>query len=692
MTIPFFKSMAIAMLLFTLAGCSGGGGNNGATGGEDTTIAGSPAEDPPAEDPPAEDPPAEDPPAEDPPAEDPPAEDPPAEDPPAEDPPAAPEAVQGFTLSFEAIKVFRFNWSDAEGATHYHLLENPDGISGFTRLVEDIPKGNGTLEVQVPLHARTNALYILQACNKVGEQDLCTDSTSLSVNDTLVESIGYFKASNTGIRDVFGVSIALSADGHTLAVGATLEESDATGFNGDQENDDGVNPDGTSPAGAVYVFTQVDNAWVQEAYIKASNNNGGGLFGVLDLSGDGNTLAVGAFYENSGTTGINGDQTNTDAPQSGAVYVFTRLDGAWTQNAYIKASNTSPYDLFGRSLSLSDDGRLLAVGAPFEDSSTTGINGDQTDPTVILGIPDESGTWQIEDNNESQEIGNTVNSGAVYVFSHIDDTWVQEAYIKASNTGLLDEFGISVSLSGDGTTMAVGATGEDSKAVGINGEQSNDDALYSGACYVFSRTDGNWAQQAYIKASNSDYDDEFGLSVDLSANGNILAVGANNEDSNAIGTDGDLSNNAAKDSGAAYVFARADGQWAQQAYLKASNSDASDNFGESVSLTADGRTLVVGAPREGSIAKGVGGDQNNNNAENAGAAYMFALVDGTWLQKTYLKAGNTDANDAFGFSVNLSADGDTLAIGAPNESSSSTGINGDPDNNQAEGSGAVYIY
>ncbi|WP_413662034.1 histidine kinase [Microbulbifer sp. CNSA002] len=658
--IQAYKAIIMAVFLSTLAGCDGGS-NKDDTSGEDTAVAESPAEDPPAE------------------------------DPPAEEPPAAPGAVQDFTLSFEATKIFRFDWIDAEGATHYHLLENPDGVSGFTRLVEDIPLGSETLAVQVPLHARTNAQYILQACNKAGEQDLCTDSDPLSVNDTLVESIGYFKASNTGAGDIFGVSVAISADGHTLAVGAIREQSDAVGINGDQDNDDGI-----GPAGAVYVFVRIDNRWVQEAYIKASNNNGGNLFGVVALSGDGNTLAVGAPSESSSTTGINGDQDNTDATSSGAVYTFTRTDGNWTQDAYIKASNTGSYDRFGRSLSLSDDGRILAVGAPYEDGGATGINGDQTDPTVILTLPGEGGTLLVDasgdGNNEDQGTSDTSDSGAVYVFSHVDGSWVQEAYVKASNTGANDEFGIAVSLSGDGSTMAVGAIGEGSSAIGIDGEQSNNDAGQAGACYVFSRTDGNWAQQAYIKASNTDSEDFFGQSVTLSASGDILAVGANSEDSNAVGTDGDQSNDEAKDSGAAYVFARTDNRWAQQAYLKASNSDASDAFGESVSLAADGRTLVVGAPKEDSSAKGIGGDQNNNNVENAGAAYMFTQVDGTWLQKAYLKANNSDVDDNFGYSTKLSADGYTLVVGATNESSSSTGINSEPDNNQAELSGAVYMY
>src|SRR5690606_34801582 len=108
---------------------------------------------------------------------------------------------------------------------------------------------------------------------------------------------------------------------------------------------------------------------------------------------------------------------------------------------------------------------------------------------------------------------------------------VDEAYIKASNTGEGDQFGYSVSLSGD--TLAVGAYFEDSAAIGVNGDQADNSAGASGAVYVFRRSGGVWTQEAYLKASNAEAGDLFGYSVSLS--GDSLAIGAQREDSAAIG-------------------------------------------------------------------------------------------------------------------------------------------------------------
>ena len=131
------------------------------------------------------------------------------------DAPQAPVA----TLGLEPIKTFRFDWEAVSGATAYKLLENPDGQSGFTQLGDDIPQGTETLAQTVPLHVRVNAQYILQACNSAG----CTDSDTLSVSSTLVDAMGYLKASNTDSADRFGSGLSLNADGTVLAVGAPGE-------------------------------------------------------------------------------------------------------------------------------------------------------------------------------------------------------------------------------------------------------------------------------------------------------------------------------------------------------------------------------------------------------------------------------------------------------------------------------------
>jgi acyl-[acyl carrier protein]--UDP-N-acetylglucosamine O-acyltransferase len=410
--------------------------------------------------------------------------------------------------------------------------------------------------------------------------------------------------------------------------------------------------DPVDPCAQAFGVTCAEFEW---DYLKASNTDVSDSFGVsVALSGD--TLAVGARYEDSAATGVNGDQSSSAAFASGAVYVFTRSGGAWSQQAYLKASNTDAGDFFGSSVALS--GNTLAVGVHQEASAATGVNGDQS-------------------SNAAE------NSGAVYVFTRSGGAWSQQAYLKASNTDTTDLFGYSVALSGD--TLAVGANAEDSDATGVNGDQSSNAAGNSGAVYVFTRSGGAWSQQAYLKASNTGNSDFFGGSVALSDN--TLAVGAYGENSNATGVNGDQSSNAASDSGAVYVFTRSGGAWSQQAYLKASNTGAHDHFGASVALSDN--TLAVGADWESSDAAGVNGDQSSNGASMSGAVYLFTRSGGAWSQQAYLKASNTDEHDYFGGSVALS--GDTLAVGAQYEQSAATGVNGDQSSNVADHAGAVYV-
>ena len=184
--------------------------------------------------------------------------------------------------------------------------------------------------------------------------------------------------------------------------------------------------------------------------------------GSVGLSGNGFTLVVGAKQEDSNAVQVNGDDTNNASEQSGAAYIFafTALEG-WKQQAYLKADNTGTGHLFGSSVSLDQDGQLLAVGAPFESSDTTGI--------AANGVANS----------------NTENSGAIYYFSRLGDNWSQVSQVKATNTGLGDKFGTSVSISHDGASMVVGAAGESSSSTGVGAEQGNDDAAQSGAAYFF---------------------------------------------------------------------------------------------------------------------------------------------------------------------------------------------------------------
>lgn len=573
----------------------------------------------------------------------------------------APPSAPTLALTPTATKSFVFTWDAVDGATEYRLLEDPTGDSDLEPLAT-LAGTETRYAHEVFLPARINARYRLQACNAFG----CAESATAAVSGTLAEAVGYLKASSTSAGDEFGYSVALSDDGETLAIGAWTEDGSATGIDG------GPGDDGTTDSGAVYVFARTGvGTWVHEAYVKASNTDAGDWFGWrVALSGDGQTLAVGAPGEASGAAGINGDESLNGLFRAGAVYVFARGEDAWTQQAYVKASNPNDFAWFGSSVALSSDGETLAVGALGESSAATGIDGDQ-----------------------SQDMANSFFAGAAYVFARDQGSWSQQAYVKASTTGGQHQFGYSVALSASGATLAVGAIGERSNATGIDGDQNDTSAVRAGAVYVFTQSLGVWSQQAYVKASNSDAEDLFGASVALSDDGNTLAVGAPWEGSDAIGINRDQRSNAASEAGAVYVFTRGRGGWAQQAYVKAGNTRAGSRFGSSVALARDGNTLAVGAPLEDGNATGIGGDPSDESASDAGAAYLFERsTTGTWVQRTYVKPNTTRADQSFGWSLALARDGATLAVGATGESSDATGVNGDPSDDSAPAAGAVYLY
>ncbi len=571
--------------------------------------------------------------------------------------------VPSLVLDLAQVKQFEFSWASVPGADYYQLEQSVAPGEPFVQLGADIM--GLSVSHSMPLHYRYEASYRLLACNGAG----CMESVPVDVMGTMVEAVGYFKASNAEASDGFGYRLSISDDGTTLAVGARFEDSDASGVDGDQASNALIG------SGAVYVFTR-DGAgtWVQQAYVKASTPGPHDHFGEggIALSSDGTTLAVGAFSEDSNATGVDGDQLDDTAFDSGAVYVFERDGmGTWSQQAYVKASNTQNGGNFGWSVALSGDGNTLAVGSPGEDSDATGIDGDQLDDTAF-------------------------NSGAVYLFTRDGmGTWSQQTYVKSSNTAISDYFGWSIALAQDGSTLAVTAWGEDSDATGVGGDQADNSAGSAGATYVFHRDGmGIWSQQAYVKASNAQANDHFGWDVSLTGDGSTMAVGARREDSSATGVDGLEASNAFMDSGAAYVYMRDGmGAWSQQAYLKASNPHPSDYFGHGVSLSSDGGTLAIAALVEASGADGVEGDQADNSTNNAGAVYVFEFDGmGSWAQQAYVKASNSGVSDHFGYDLALDGSGETLAVGAYGEGSGATGLGGDQLDDAHPNTGAVYLY
>ena len=453
----------------------------------------------------------------------------------------------------------------------------------------------------------------------------------------------YLKAFNTDVGDHFGWSVAMAGD--RVAVGAPREDSNAVGVNV------GGGDNSAADAGAVYVFQRTGTNWRIIAYLKAHNTGAGDQFG-FSVAMERNRIVVGAPGEDKFGLGVDSPGSNDASPDSGSAYIFDYLSvqNAWEQVAYLKATNTDIGDLFGSSVSV--DGDLVAVGAPGEDGSSSHVNGS----ALTNGAP---------------------NSGAVYTYSLGSTDWAFANYFKASNNGAGDQFGSAVALSP--TFLFVGAPHEDSNAAGVGGNQSNNSAVWAGAVYAYTFGPGAWVS-AYVKASNSGSEDQFGSSI--AAYGDRFVVGAPGESSDAIGVDGDGSNDLATGSGAAYVFELSNNALTQTAFLKASDVNPDAGFGARVAISSD--RVLVGAPGE---SHGSGSSSANFHT---GAGYMFSLAGGTWSAGDYLKARNPDRLDEFGGAVAITDD--HAVIGAWGEDGSSRGTFGDETDNGASESGAAFIF
>jgi len=484
----------------------------------------------------------------------------------------------------------------------------------------------------------------------------------------------------------------MSGDGNTMAAGAPFESGGAAGVNGNQSDNS------VYAAGAVYVFVRQGDSWTQQAYVKASNPGQNDHFGSsVALSKDGSTMAVAAHWEASAATGINGNQNDDSIPQAGAVYVFTRTGTTWTQQAYVKASNTGKADegnvagdgdQFGFSLALSGDGNTLAVGAITEDGGAQQINGNDKDDSAQ-------------------------SAGAVYVFNRTATTWRQQAYVKGATVEAGDLFGFSMGLSDDGNTLAAAAFNESGSGRGVNPPHDNKFGG-SGALFVFTRQNGSWSQQAYIKGSRSEPSDGFGFATSISADGNTIAVGSGDEacltpgiDPPGCADDAPPNRGANIWVGAAYVFVRNGSTWREQTFIKAPNARPYNSFGVRLALSGDGNTLAVSSYLEDNAARGVRPPQvqqfliqeifnawreHKNEAEESGALYVFTRTGVTWTAGAYIKSANNDAGDEFGSAVAVSGDGRTIVAGAHQEDSAARGVNGNQADNSAADSGAAYVF
>ena len=401
-------------------------------------------------------------------------------------------------------------------------------------------------------------------------------------------------------------------------------------------------------------------------YFKASNTGDGDQFGsAVAISADGNTMVIGALGESNFSGGINGDQTNIGDSSYGAAYVFNKVNGVWSQQAYLKAPVPKSSGRFGTSVAISANGDTIAIGG---------------------GLSNED----------------------VHVYQRVSDSWSHQILLNAANTNIGDDFGISLAMSADGKTLVIGAPDESSSATTINGDPNNDDSYGSGAAYIFKEVTGTWSQQTYIKASNADSSDAFGSTVSISADGKTVAVGALREDSSSTGINGaDPTNNDTIHSGAVYVYVENIGVWSQQAYIKASNTNPSDYLGQSLALNSNGDRLVAGVTgavyvfdrnindwSQQAYINEAGGQAVSLSADGnmlmIGSGYLLTYTNSQWQHERIIK---TSLNEVFGNGASaISADGSSLVMSKSREQSAATGINGDQTDKSISNAGAVYLY
>ena len=374
-----------------------------------------------------------------------------------------------------------------------------------------------------------------------------------SVDPTLYENeavLTKLTVSGASTDSDFGQSIAYSADGLTVAIGAPLDNNAV----GD---------------GAVFIFAYVDRAWVQQVKLLPPVNHGATYFGKrVAISADGNHVAVGAYGEDR---------------FSGAVYIFLRTNNIWAQQKRIVSPTPANNSRFGAAISLSEDGAVLVVGAPrylnnvgaiyvydrtaaawaFTKKLTAsdGARGHRFGRSVSISADGKTLL--------AGAFGNASQAGAAYTFVNGVTGWVAQTKLMASDHAVKDRFGYSVALSADGLTALVGAYA----ASGLRG-----------AVYVYKYAAAAWTQQAKLVADDAAVGDRFGRSLAITIDGNVALIGISLDD-NAKGVD----------AGAVYIFTRTVATWAQSAKLVASDSTKNDQFGQAVAISQTGDKALIGS-------------------------------------------------------------------------------------------------
>ena len=503
------------------------------------------------------------------------------------------------------LKELIFEWERPERAQMYRVLHKTFDRMYYEPLGPRIPGSRPRAAVALAVHLQNweETRYIILACNLAG----CTRSAEIDPRHLMLETIGYLKASNTGTNDGFGGKMVMSVDGSTLAVTAERESSNASGVNGNQADNSSPN------SGAVYVYRRTGRRWAQEAYLKAGVNQSQQSFGMgfpvdhrpLAISADGSLLAVGAPAQGGTFT------------RQGVVYLYTRTNNAWALSSTLRAPVPRANDHFGISVDMGQDGRTLKVntllpaagsgnpqtrthiyvrpGTTWQHSVTLApyYAGDQCQTVRLSGdgqtlisscLSSLTGqaraitqrllgnAWVNVDeipiagylshqpmaiNYAGDRLAVRGGDGWVWMYHWENAAWVNDVRIGyPSYITLPDPVGWAFALEFDrhGNFLAIGDFGGSPSGAGVS-RNLTDGSERRGAVYLY-QFEGfsNWFMRTAVQAPNPQADDQFGASVALSGDGNILAVGAVGEDSAARGVDGNQGSESASSSGAVYLY------------------------------------------------------------------------------------------------------------------------------------------
>lgn len=420
--------------------------------------------------------------------------------------------------------------------------------------------------------------------------------------------------------------------------------------------------------GAVHVYMRGgDGRLSRQAYLKVPDQKGR-LGSDLALSPDGNRLIAGAAYSRGETIQFGSALGGTEYGfGAGRIYQFDRdASGQWQLSQSLAIADGRFTDNVGSSVAMSDDTRWVVAGAPGRDY------GDVTTPADFQS-PIES-------------------SGAVYLFRRSPaGTLVQHLRLRPPAAPVVGEhFGSAVAMSGDGQWIAIGAP-EDSK----NTEhQAVTDPIaaetrHSGAVHVYRlNADGSVVRFASLKAPATKNYHRFGRALALSADGSRLAVGADlsgysveTEPVYALGSS-DIG------SGDVFVYRRTDNGWTLEISLSGPRAEIFDRFfGYAVDLSADGRTLAVGMPLDGTAV----GSANSGYVTWSGTVRTYELGAGGWAASGTMRSSPVARTTRLGKAVALSRDGRTVAAGAPEEETAGAGIDAAVTGDEVE-SGGVYLF